>query len=197
MIKAGITGGIGSGKSIVCRVFKLLGVPVYNADTGAKILSDTDVEIKNELIKLFGNDIYNGHILNRKLFSEIIFNDDKALKNTNKIFHHRVKEHFRMWSEPYINSPYILMEAAILFESGTYKLLDKIITVSAPEKLRISRVLSKESFNKQIINNIIKSQLTEEEKIKQSDYVIYNDNKTLILPQILEIHQKLISISKD
>ena len=98
MIKVGVTGGIGSGKSIVCEVFKLLGVPVYHADIAAKILSDTDGEIRNELIKLFGDDIYDGHLLNRKLLSEIIFNDVTALKNTNKIFHPRVIDHFLKWA---------------------------------------------------------------------------------------------------
>jgi dephospho-CoA kinase len=191
MIKVGITGGIGSGKSIICEVFKLLGVPVYHADIAAKILSDTDDDIRNELIRLFGEKIYDGKILNRKLFSEIIFNDQTALNNTNRIFHYRVVDHFQKWAELYQDSQYILMEAAILLESGTYKILDRIITVSAPEQIRISRTLSKGSFNRQIIKNIIKSQHPEEEKIKQSDYVIYNDNKTLILPQILEIHEQL------
>ncbi len=196
MIKAGITGGIGSGKSIVCEVFKLLGVPVYNADNAAKILSDTDSELRNELIQSFGENIYDGQILNRSLFSEIIFNDAEALNKTNKIFHPRVINHFLGWAEEYNNKPYILLEAAILFESGTFKMLDKIITVTAPEKTRISRVLNKRSISKHIIEKIIQNQLPEEEKIRQSHYVIHNDNKTLILPQILEINEELNKLSK-
>ncbi len=196
MITAGITGGIASGKSVVCEVFKLLGVPVYNADTAAKVLANTDREIKNDLIKLFGDDIYEGNNLNRKKLSEIIFNNKTALENTNKIIHPRVINDFLRWAEEHKDHKYILMEAAILYESGTYKMLNKVITVTAPKQLRISRALSRENFTKQIIENIQKNQILDEEKVKRSHYVILNDNKTLILPQILRIHQQLLNINR-
>jgi len=196
MITAGITGGIASGKSVVCEVFKLLGVPVYNADTAAKVLANTDREIKNDLIKLFGDDIYEGNNLNRKKLSEIIFNNKTALENTNKIIHPRVIKDFLRWAEEHKDHKYILMEAAILYESGTYKMLDKVITVTAPKQIRISRALSRENFTKQIIENIQKNQILDEEKVKRSHYVILNDNKTLILPQILRIHQQLLNINR-
>jgi len=196
MITAGITGGIASGKSVVCEVFKLLGVPVYNADTAAKVLANTDREIKNDLIKLFGDDIYEGNNLNRKKLSEIIFNNKTALENTNKIIHPRVINDFLRWAEEHKDHKYILMEAAILYESGTYKMLDKVITVTAPKQIRISRALSRENFTKQIIENIQKNQILDEEKVKRSHYVILNDNKTLILPQILRIHQQLLNINR-
>ena len=196
MITAGITGGIASGKSVVCEVFKLLGVPVYNADTAAKVLANTDREIKNDLTKLFGDDIYEGNNLNRKKLSEIIFNNKTALENTNKIIHPRVINDFLRWAEEHKDHKYILMEAAILYESGTYKMLNKVITVTAPKQLRISRALSRENLTKQIIENIQKNQILDEEKVKRSHYVILNDNKTLILPQILRIHQQLLNINR-
>lgn len=194
MLKAGITGGIGSGKSIVCEVFKQFGVPVYKADTEASILIDTSAEIKNKLTGLFGEDIYNGHKLRRDRFSDIIFNSKEALEKVNSIVHPAVISHFINWSATHTDKNYVLFEAAILIESGTYKLMDKIIAVTAPEKLRVSRVLDSKKFTKKIINNIIKSQLPESRKVKHANYIIDNDGKTLILPQILEIHNKLVNI---
>jgi dephospho-CoA kinase len=193
MLKVGITGGIGSGKSIVCQVFKLLGIPVYHADIEASILIDTNTEIRNQLINLFGDSIYNDK-LKRDIFAGIIFKDSEALKNVNKIVHPKVRSHFFKWAETQKDKKYILFEAAILFESGTYKLLDKIITVTAPEKLRIERVMAYKNYSGEIITNILKNQLPDKEKTKQAHYIIVNDNKTLILPQILEIHNRLLNI---
>ncbi len=193
MLKVGITGGIGSGKSTVCQVFKLLGIPVYHADIEAGILIDNDVEIRNQLVNLFGDNIYN-HKLKRDIFADIIFSDREALKNVNKIVHPKVRSHFFKWAETHRDKKYILFEAAILFESGTYKHLDKIITVTAPEKLRIERVMAYKNYSREMINNILKNQLPEKKKTKQANYIIVNDNKTLILPQILNIHNKLLNI---
>ncbi len=193
MLKVGITGGIGSGKSIVCQVFKLLGIPVYHADIEASILIDTNTEIRNQLINLFGDSIYNDK-LKRDIFAGIIFNNREALKNVNKIVPPKVRSHFFKWAETHKDKKYILFEAAILFESGTYKLLDKIITVTAPEKLRIERVMAYKNYSGEIITNILKNQLPDKEKTKQAHYIIVNDNKTLILPQILEIHNRLLNI---
>lgn len=193
MLKVGITGGIGSGKTTVCQVFKLLGIPVYHADVEASYLIDNDIEIRNQLINLFGDSIYNDK-LKRDIFAGIIFNDREALKNVNKIVHPKVRSHFFNWAETYRDKKYILFEAAILFESGTYKYLDKIVTVTAPEKLRIERVMAYKNYSEETIKNIIKNQLPDKIKIKQSHYIIVNDNKSLILPQILEIHNKLLNI---
>jgi dephospho-CoA kinase len=197
MLKVGITGGIGSGKSTVCEVFKFLGVPVYHADIEARYIIDSDMEVRNKLIYLFGDNIYNDYKLKRDKFSELIFNDKEALENVNRIVHPKVRSHFLEWAEAHKDKNYTLYEAAILFESGTYKLLDKIITVTAPEKLRIKRILDKKKFNRKIIRNIINIQLPDEEKIKQAHYTIINDDKTLILPQILEIHKKLFNIKRN
>jgi len=194
MLKVGITGGIGSGKSIVCQVFKQLGIPVYHADIEARTLINTSMEIRNKLIELFGDDIYNSGKLRGDKLSEIIFNNKGALEKVNSIVHPEVRSHFLDWSATHKDKKYTLFEAAILIESGTYKLMDRIITVTAPEKLRISRVLDSKSFTERIIKNIIKSQLPDNEKIKHAHYIIVNDGKTLILPQIMEIHNKLVNI---
>jgi len=193
MLKVGITGGIGSGKSTVCQVFKLLGIPVYHADSEASILIDNDTEIRNQLINLFGDSIYNDK-LKRDIFAGIIFNDREALENVNKIVHPKVRSNFFKWAETHKDKKYILFEAAILFESGTYKLLDKIITVTAPEKLRIERVMVYKNYSRKILKNILKNQLPDKEKTKQAHYIIVNDGKTLILPQILNIHNRLLNI---
>jgi len=166
---------------------------VYHADIEASYLIDTDTEIRNQLINLFGDSIYNDK-LKRDIFAGIIFNNRQALKNVNKIVHPKVRTRFFEWAGTHKDKKYILFEAAILFESGTYKLLDKIITVTAPEKHRIERVMAYKNYPRQIINNIIKSQLPDKEKTKQAHYIIVNDNKTLILPQILEIHNRLLNI---
>ena len=196
MLKVGITGGIGSGKSTVCNVFKLLGVPVYHADVEASVLIDTDSEIRKELINLFGDSIYNNK-LKRDIFAAIIFNNREALKDVNKIVHPKVRSHFLKWADGQKDKKYILFEAAILIESGTYKLLDKIIAVTAPENLRKSRVMAYKNFSGEIINNIIKNQLPDKFKIKHAHFVIVNDDKTLILPQILDIHNRLLNIENN
>ncbi len=196
MLKVGITGGIGSGKSTVCKVFKLLGVPVYHADIEAGVLIDTDKEIRKELVNLLGDSIYNDK-LNKDKLAAIIFNNREALKGVNKIVHPKVRSHFLEWADSQKDKKYILFEAAILIESGTYKLLDKIIAVTAPEKLRKSRVMTYKNYSVEIVNKIIKNQLPDKFRIKHAHFVIVNDNKTLILPQILDIHNKLLNIESN
>ena len=136
MIKVGITGGIGSGKSIICEVFKQLKVPVYNADSEAKNLINTDKEVQKKIIEQFGTSVFPDDELNRNKLAEIVFNDPSALTKLNNIVHPAVHLNFQKWliQQTY---PYIIKEAAILFESGTYKNMDYILTVYAPEKLRI------------------------------------------------------------
>lgn len=196
MLKVGITGGIGSGKSTVCNVFKLLGVPVYHADVEASSLIDTDTEIRKKLIDLFGDSIYNDKLKKDK-FATIIFTNREALKDVNIIVHPKVRSQFLKWADDQKDKKYILFEAAILIESGTYKLLNKIITVTAPEKLRKLRVMAYKNLSWEIVNNIIKNQLPDKFKVKQAHYVIVNDDKTLILPQILDIHNRLLNIEKN
>jgi dephospho-CoA kinase len=193
MLKVGITGGIGSGKSTVCKVFSQLGIPVYHADARAAVLTDKRTDIRDRLIELFGTGIYNGSKLRRGKLASIIFNNKEALGDVNSIVHPAVRSDFLEWASAQRDVKYILFEAAILIESGTHEIMDKIIAVIAPEKTRISRVLGSKGYTGQIIGNIIKNQLPDKEKIKHAHYIINNDGKTLILPQIMEIHNKLVN----
>jgi len=190
-IKVGITGGIGSGKSTVCEVFKLLGVPVFEADVVAKQLQNTNQKIKNGLISLFGEDIYTPEgLVDRKKLADIIFNSDFQIAKINELIHPVVKEEFENWLKKQ-NSAYIIHEAAILFESGFYKIMDYTILVSAPEEQRIERVMKRDSVSKEIVLQRIKKQWSEEEKQKLASIVVHNDNKNLVIPEIIKIDKNL------
>ena len=196
MLKVGLTGGIGSGKTTVCDVFKHLGIPVYHADIHARILSDMDDEIRKALSGLFGEDIYTGTGLNRKKLSEMIFVNRNLLQKVNDIIHPKVLEHFSKWINDHLEINYIIHEAAILFESGMNPLFDKTITVSAPEDIRINRIMTREGVTENYVKNIIKNQWPESKKRNISDYIIINDQKRMILPQILKIHDELTFLTK-
>lgn len=190
-IKVGITGGIGSGKSIICDIFKLLKAPIFEADVVAKHLIDTNDEIKNGLIDLFGNDIYteNGTI-NRLKLAGIIFNDDIQLEKVNSLIHPEVRAEFHKWAEQQ-TSPYVIHEAAILFESGFYKIMDLTILVSAPEEVRIKRVIKRDGASEAQVRERIKKQWTDEKKKKLANFEIKNDNQELVIPQIINIDKQL------
>jgi dephospho-CoA kinase len=190
MLKIGVTGGIGSGKSIVCEMFQLLGVPVYNADEQAKKLVNSDPQIIDTLTKKYGQDIYNKGVIDKKRLAGIIFNNKVELKFVNETIHPRVFAHFDEWLELNNDDAYIIKEAALLFESGSYKDLDKIILVTAPEEIRIKRVVERDQTNEVEVKRIIESQMSENEKQKKSNYIINNDNTVLIIPYILEMHNE-------
>ncbi len=192
MIRVGITGGIGSGKTTVCEVFKLLGVPVFYADPEARNLQDHDPEIKKELTELFGDEIYLPQgTLNRSKLAALIFNDKQALERVNALIHPRVRERLKAWSNQHQNQPYGLYEAAILFESETYKDCDLNILVVADLKLRVNRVIDRDGLKESDIVSRMNNQLPDEQKIPLADFVIYNDQHRLIIPQVLNI-DKLI-----
>jgi dephospho-CoA kinase len=194
MIKVGVTGGIGSGKSLICRVFSQLGVPVYSADDAAKNLMNNDPEIRMGLTVLFGSTIYKDGILNRSTLSGLIFANPKLLADVNRIVHPRVGRDFSEWCSTFKSVPFVIQESAILFESNTFRLFDHIILVTAPEEIRIQRVLSRPGMTREKILRIIKNQLPEEEKMVRSHFVIKNDETTLILPLILSIFTELSNI---
>ncbi len=196
MINVGITGGIGSGKSTVCKVFESLGIPVYYADLQARILSDTHPDIVNGVKKLFGDTIYSFGKMDRRRVGEIVFRDKEKLQALNCIIHPVVAADFEQWKIQNIEQPYILKEAAILFESGASKQVDKIITISAPVELRIDRVVKRDMISREDVISRMNNQMKDEEKIKQSDFVIYCDDKELVIPQVVKIHNKLIGINK-
>ncbi|WP_282013791.1 dephospho-CoA kinase [Marinifilum flexuosum] len=193
MLKIGLTGGIGTGKSIVAEVFKLLGIPVYVSDKEAKRLMIESDEIRTKLMDRFGLDVYTENkTLNRKYLSDIIFNNPEALQDVNTIVHPVVRNDFQTWSEKQ-QSPYVIQESAILFDTGLYKNFDKIICVTADEKLRIKRVMSRDGVDANAVKERMKNQLDESLKIEKSDFVIYN-NSDLILPQIMKIHESLLGV---
>ena len=190
MIKIGITGGIGSGKSTVCKIFETLKIPVYNADISAAKIINTNKELKKALISLFGEDIYTDlGILDRKKLAKIIFSDKEALAKVNSLIHPAVRADYQEWLEENKEAKFTIKEAAILFESGAYKQVDKVITVFAPEELRIKRVMNREPITREEVLRRIKNQMSEEEKIKRSDFVIYNDEKQLLIPQVIKLLQ--------
>ncbi len=192
MIVIGITGGIGSGKSVVCAAFSALGISVYDADSEAKKLYDLP-EVAEAVKNIFGSQYFseNGE-LDRKKFAGLVFNDDTALQKVNALIHPYIKKNFRNWKKEHANEPFVIKEAAILFESGTNKSCDKIITVTAPVEMRIQRVLRRDSRGRDEIEKIIQRQWSDEEKIKRSDFVIVNDETRLVLPQVLRIRESVL-----
>ena len=188
MKQIGITGGIGSGKSTICEVFRLLGVPVYEADAEAKKLQNENPDIRKGLIALFGENIYfeNG-ILNRSALAGHIFSDKTLLEKVNQLVHPVVHAHYEHWLTLNSREAYIIYEAAILFESGFYQDMDEVILVTAPEETRIDRVIKRDQLSSDEIKNRIKNQWPEEEKRKLADYIIENDNSNLVIPQVIEL----------
>ena len=190
-IKVGITGGIGSGKSTVCKIFKLIGIPVFEADKVAKYLINSDEKISNELIQLFGNNIYDSNKkLNKKMLADLIFNDESLLEKVNNLVHPAVRNEFILWHQKQ-NSKYTVHEAAILFESGFYKMMDFTILVSAPEVARIERVVKRDKIKPELVESRMSRQWNDEDKRKLASIELVNDNKHLLIPQILEIDKKL------
>ena len=192
MKKIGITGSIGSGKTYVSKVFESLGVSVFNADNEAKKIMSCSFDLINSLKNEFGHDIYDKYFLNKKKLASIVFSDSEKLKKLNSLVHPFVKQEFLNWCKKQ-KSPYVIKEAAILFESNSYKELDSVICISAPKNLRIDRVKARDGFKDYEINNRIKNQFSQEEKENLSDYIIVNDEKDSLLTQIIRVHEKLIN----
>lgn len=196
-LQIGITGGIGSGKSLVCKIFKVLGVPTYDADSRAKNLMTTDGILVNQIKKEFGSLSYTSEgVLNREYLSASVFSKPDKLEKLNSFVHPRVAVDFKQWVEKQVGNKYVLKEAALLFESGSYRTLDKVILVTAPEAMRIKRVLARDKHRTQAdVENIISNQLSEEQKEMKADYIIRNDESELILPQVLELHERFNSLN--
>lgn len=184
MIKIGITGGIGSGKSIVASLLNLHGIPVYLADTESKILTATSPVIRGKLIALLGKELYTEEgLLNKKLLASYIFSNPEYLKEVNAIIHPEVKRHFTEWAERQL-SEFCAIESAILFESGFNQTVDKSLMVYAPLELRIGRAMQRDNVSRGEIISRINNQLPDETKKERSDYVIHNDDIQALLPQV-------------
>jgi len=190
MIKIGLTGNIGSGKTTVAKIFETLGVPVFYADIEArKFLLEKDV--LDKLVNEFGNDILSDDNLDRGELAKIVFNDKAALETLNSIIHPRVRQSLMDWMSTKQDHKYVIQEAAILFESGFYNFFDKNIIVSCPEDVAIKRVMKRDGIGENDVRARIQNQWPEKKKIQLSDYVILNDNTNLVIPQILSIHKEL------
>ncbi len=188
-ITVGITGGIGAGKTLVTNLFKLLHVPVYDADSRAKRLMNN--LLQKPITSLFGSDSYSKGVLNRNFIASQIFNNSDKLNALNAIVHPAVAIDFEDWKRQH-NDGYVLKEAALLIESGSYKQLDKLIIITSPIALRIARIKKRDVFrSEKEIKNIIASQMPEIEKVKHADFIISNDEQLMLLPQVLVIDKKI------
>ncbi|MBP7497519.1 MAG: dephospho-CoA kinase [Bacteroidales bacterium] len=197
MLKIGLTGNIGSGKTLVAQIFSLLDCSVYNADENAKKFYYNPA-IKEIIVRNFGNKLLSGNAINLKLLADIVFNSKEELKKLNSIIHPLLIDDFKKWAKAQElivkdtkENNFIIMDAAIIFENNFNSLFDKIITVSCPKDLRIKRLVLRDKISVHQINIRINNQLDEAYKIKNSDYVIINDDKHLLIPQVLEICEKL------
>jgi len=192
MLKVGITGGIGAGKTTVCRLFELLNIPVYYADDRAKALMMEDEDLVNQIKALLGDQAYfEDGSLNKKYISSIVFQNKGKLALLNALVHPAVAKDSQKWFKNLKNAPFALKEAALLFEAGSYKDLDQIITVAAPLELRIERVMMRDNLPRDAVLSRINKQMPQEDKIKQSDFVINNGPQDSLIQQVIEIRNIL------
>ena len=196
MLKIGITGNIGSGKTTVSKIFEVLGIPVFYADDEAKNVMVNDAILIDSIKKTFGAQSYfDDGTLNRKHIAGIVFNNDAELGKLNAIVHPGTFRAFDNWLPRHMNSPYILKEAALLFESDSYKLCDKTIMVTAPLDMRVKRVMLRDGLSEEEILKREANQFTEEKKTGLSNFVIKNDNVELVIPQVLKLHELFLSMT--
>jgi dephospho-CoA kinase len=191
MIKVGLTGGIGSGKTYAASFFEQLGVPVYNSDTRAKALMDNNEEIRDKLTQAFGQSVYNSSGLDRSKLAQIVFNNKHNLEVVNNIVHPMVAADFNLWLHQHTQHTYIIKEAAILIESGAYKEVDKIVVIYAPLKLRIRRVMQRDGMTEEQVKKRISKQMPQDEKLKYADFMIENNGIQLVEQQVEKIHQQI------
>ncbi len=197
MIKLGITGGIGSGKSVICKILESFGVPVFRADEEGRKLLACDSSVQNRVIRLLGKEILTGDKPDTRKIAAIVFSNPDKLAALNGIIHPAVRESFIKWSEQFAHSPCVAEEAAILFESGGAKLLDYTILVTAPEEVRITRTMQRDNISEEEVKRRMKYQWSDEEKKKHADFVITNDENNALIPQVIAILGKLkINIGK-
>jgi dephospho-CoA kinase len=187
----GLTGGIGSGKTTVARIFSMLNVPVYNSDEAGRKITNINPSVKSAIKEEFGADVFdqNDNLIREKL-SAIVFNDTSALAKLNAIIHPAVALDFKTWCENQ-SSPYVIKETAILFEHGLNKHLDGVIVVEAPDELRIKRVMHRNGITEEAVRKRIQQQLPQDELISRADWVIHNNEEQLLIPQVLEVYSRI------
>jgi dephospho-CoA kinase len=196
-LKVGVTGGIGSGKTTVCRIFEELGIPVYYADERAKALMVESKSLVKKIKALFGEQAYlpDGS-LDRKLIAGLVFQDASLLQRLNAIVHPAVMEDGEKWHNRQRNVPYTLKESAILFEIGSQGHYDKTILVFAPKELRLQRTMLRDGLTKEAVEARMSKQMDDEQKIQMADYVLVNDGEQLLLPQITALHRQLLAFAE-
>jgi dephospho-CoA kinase len=187
----GITGGIGSGKSLICKIFSTMNIPIYDADSRAKYLISNDLYLKKSIKNLLGDDAYtsNGEY-NRAWVASQVFSNPELLKQLNSLVHPCVHKDAYDWVKKYPNSPFLLYEAALMKAAGDNNMFNKVIVVNAPISLRIKRIQQRDKRSEQEIKDIIARQISDEERLKIADYVIENDDKKAVLEQVLELYEK-------
>ena len=195
MLKIGITGGIGSGKTTVCKVFELLGIPVFYADDVAKSIMHTDPVLKSGILDVFGENSYTkSGELNRSYISSVVFNDKDELEKLNSLVHPAVFRAFDTWVLGHSEASYVIKEAALLYESDAYKLCDQSILVISPVESRISRVKARDGISTEDVQLRIDRQFSDEQKTKFANHILINDEKQLLIPQIIQLHQQFLKV---
>lgn len=192
-LKLGVTGGIGSGKTTVCKVFSVLGIPVFSADDEAKRIQESNRELQLKINSFAGKDLFPEGKLDRAELARLIFSDKELLEKVNSVVHPAVFRSFREWVRKQ-NSPYSIMEAAILFESGASRMMDRIVTVVTPMEERIERLVRSKRLTREQVIERIKIQIDDKSRITRSDFVIFNSENEMIIPAILGIHEEMINL---
>jgi dephospho-CoA kinase len=195
-LKVGLTGGIGSGKSLVCSIFRILHIPVFEADREAKIIMESDREVRSALIELLGSRAYNaGGTPDRKWLAEKIFKDKDIIEKVNSIIHPVVRRSFSAWWKKQ-HSPYVVHEAAILFESGAYELMDINVLVTAPVEMRIKRVMLRDGISREQVEVRMNNQWPDTKKRGLANFIILNDESEFLVSQVLDLHKKILNYGK-
>jgi dephospho-CoA kinase len=193
--RLGVTGGIGSGKTTVCRIFRVLGVPVFLADVSAREVMNNDPVIREKINGIAGKDLYSGGELDRMELARLIFNRPEMLKSVNAEVHPVVLKIFSKWADE-SDAPYVIMEAAVLFESKADTFVDRVVSISAPVEERIARVMGRNELSREQVIERIKNQLEDDEREEQSYYVINNADNEMIIPEILKIHEDMLRLAE-
>lgn len=196
MIKIGLTGGIGSGKSTVAKIFETLGIPVYYADDAAKRIMNENLQLREAIQQQFGKDAYTDGVLNRAYLAKVVFGNEEKLALLNELVHPLTIKDSEDWMAAQ-TTPYAIKEAALIFESDVWKGLDKVIGVSSPYELRLQRAMKRDSISEEAVQARMSKQMNEEEKMKRCDFVIYNDETQLLIPQVLALHEQLLSLKAE
>lgn len=191
MQKIGITGGIGSGKTTVCNIFKMLGIPVFNADYQAKLLLQNN-QVKQQLNSWFGNLIFTNNQVDKKKMAQLIFNNPNAISKVNGLIHPLVAQQFEQWVLLNKQKPIVIKESALIFENNLQASLNVVILVTAPVQLRVARVMERDNMLQQQVIDRINNQMPDDEKQKLANYKIINDNNTLLIPQVLAIISQIL-----